>query len=261
MKKQDIEAGMPVFRVVAIGNKMEKIAGNLGYKDLPKTKSMFLSDVEVRTFNEHEREVKEWLKGTDMVFIAAQLGESSRISCLIADMVRTNECTVVGIGVIPKGTQKEFIEKHMRNMKKSFHSVILVNDKRKTYISEIPLMIKELIKFITEPSITCMDYADVKNILTKGGKCSFSFINVKSQKPRQITEQAFKEMHYPVESKECSGILLKIIGCVNLALEDINDVGEAYTESLEKDGDVVWGARLINKKQGIMKVLTIATGA
>jgi cell division protein FtsZ len=56
------------------------------------------------------------------------------------------------------------------------------------------------------------------------------------------------------------GALIHITGGQDLTLEEAEQVGELVTKSLDPDANVIWGARIDNKFQGKLRVMTIITG-
>jgi cell division protein FtsZ len=45
-----------------------------------------------------------------------------------------------------------------------------------------------------------------------------------------------------------------------MTLEEVNNIGELVTESLDDDANVIWGARVREEMQGKLTVMTIMTG-
>jgi cell division protein FtsZ len=70
-------------------------------------------------------------------------------------------------------------------------------------------------------------------------------------------------LHNPlldIDYKGATGALIHVIGGPDMTLEDINKVGELVTESLDRDANVIWGARVADDMKGKITVMTIITG-
>ena len=57
-----------------------------------------------------------------------------------------------------------------------------------------------------------------------------------------------------------TGALIHVCGGPDLTLDEINNIGELVTESLDEDANVIWGARVTEEMKGKLTVMTIVTG-
>ena len=57
-----------------------------------------------------------------------------------------------------------------------------------------------------------------------------------------------------------TGALIHVWGGPDLTLDEINQVGEQVTETLDEDANVIWGARISEDMRGKLMVMTIITG-
>ena len=54
--------------------------------------------------------------------------------------------------------------------------------------------------------------------------------------------------------------MIHIVGGPDMTLDDINQVGERVTDTLDADANVIWGARVADDMKGKLTVMTIVTG-
>ena len=63
-----------------------------------------------------------------------------------------------------------------------------------------------------------------------------------------------------ISYKGATGALLHVEGGTDLTLEDVSRIGDLVTESLDKDANVIWGARINENMKGKLRVMTIIAG-
>ena len=63
-----------------------------------------------------------------------------------------------------------------------------------------------------------------------------------------------------VNYEGATGALIHITGGEDLLLDDIEKVGKQVTESLDRDANVIWGARIEPGMEEKLRVMTIITG-
>jgi cell division protein FtsZ len=125
----------------------------------------------------------------------------------------------------------------------------------------VATMIKGIVETIAVPSLVNLDYADVRAIMKDGGVAA---IGVGASDTTNRVEEAVKgALTNPlldISYKGASGALIHVCGGPDLTLDEISEIGELVTESLDDDANVIWGARIEEGMKGKVTVMTIITG-
>jgi len=125
----------------------------------------------------------------------------------------------------------------------------------------VATMIKGITETISEPSLVNLDYADVRAIMKSGGVAAIGVGESDSQERAQ--EAVLKALNHPlidVDYTGATGALIQIIGGEDIKLDEVSLIGEKVHEFLDKDAQIIWGARIIPEYENKLQVITIITG-
>ncbi len=226
------------------------------------------------------QEIKEALKGSDMVFVCAGMGGGTGTGSapIIANVARDSGAIVIGTVTMPFKIERARVDRAeygLSQLRQVSDTVIVIDNNRLVQIAgNLPIkqafavaneliatMIKGIVETIAVPSIVNLDYADVKTIMTNGGVAA---IGVGSSDTNNRVEEAVKgALSNPlldINYEGATGALIHIHGGPDLTLEEINRVGELVTESMDEDANCIWGARVSEDMKGKLTVMTIITG-
>jgi len=225
-------------------------------------------------------ELKESLKGADMVFVCAGMGGGTGTGAapVVAQLARDIGAIVIGTVTMPFKIERARVDKAefgLQQLRQVSDTVIVIDNNRLVQIAgNLPIqqafavaneliatMIKGIVETIAIPSLVNLDYADVKAIMQNGG---VAVIGVGSSDTNNRVEEAVKgALANPlleVDYRGATGALIHVVGGPDMTLDDINKVGELVTESLDDDANVIWGARVSEDMKGRITVMTIITG-
>jgi cell division protein FtsZ len=225
-------------------------------------------------------DIKEFLKGTDMVFVCAGMGGGTGTGAapIIANVAKENNAIVIGTVTMPFNIEKARIDKAefgLQQLRQVSDTVIVIDNNRLVNIAGnlpvqqafavanelISTMIRGIVETIAVPSLVNLDFADVKTIMTNGGVAA---IGVGASDTTNRVEEAVKgALSNPlldISYKGATGALIHIEGGNDMTLDEVNRIGEIVTESLDADANVIWGARVSDDMTGKLTVMTIITG-
>jgi len=225
-------------------------------------------------------EIKEAIKGADMVFVCAGLGGGTGTGAapVVAQLAKDMGCIVIGVVTMPFGIEKARIDKAeygLKQLRNCSDTVIVIDNNRLADIAgNLPIqqafavaneliatMIKGIVEIIAVPSLINLDYADVKAIMSKGG---VSVIGIgESDTENKVEESVNRALANPlldVKYDGATGALIHITGGPDMTLDEAEKVGALVTGGLDEDSNVIWGARIDPKFQGKLRVMTIITG-
>lgn len=229
---------------------------------------------------ENLQELRDVLKDSDMVFVCAGMGGGTGTGAapVVAKIAKEMGSIVIGTVTMPFQLERARMDKAewgLSELRQVSDSVIVIDNNRLVQIAgNLPIqqafavanelistMIKGIVETIAVPSLVNLDYADVKAIMSDCGVCSIGVGESDSEnKVDEATRRALTNPLLDVSYKGATGALIHVEGGPDLTLEDVSRVGEMVTESLDKDANVIWGARINDSMTGKLRIMTIIAG-
>lgn len=226
------------------------------------------------------QELKDNLKGADMVFVCAGMGggTGTGAAAIAAEVAKAAGAIVIGTVTMPFKIERARVDKAefgLQRLRKASDTVIVIDNNRLVAIAgNLPIkhafavanelvatMIKGIVETIAIPSLVNLDYADVKAIMTNGGVAA---IGVGTSDTNNRVEEAVKgALANPlldISYNGAVGALIHVEGGPDMTLDEINKIGELVTDNLDPDANVIWGARVNEDMKGRITVMTIITG-
>ncbi len=231
---------------------------------------------------ENRDELREALKGADMVFVTAGKGGGTGTGAapVIAEIARELGALTVGVVTKPftfegrkRGAQAEGgIEALSRKVDTL---IIIPNDRllqvveRRTSIIEAFKVADDVLRqgvqgitdLITVPGLINLDFADVRTIMRNAGSALMG-IGVASGENRG-TEAARAAISSPLLESSiegATGILLNITGGDSMGLFEVNEAAEVISGAADGEANVIFGAVIDPDLKDEMRVTVIATG-
>ncbi|MGC8940761.1 MAG: cell division protein FtsZ [Candidatus Nanoarchaeia archaeon] len=229
---------------------------------------------------ENISEIKEVLKGADMVFVCAGMGGGTGTGAapVIAQVAKENGSIVIGVVTMPWNIERARIDKAeygLKQLRQVADTVVVIDNNRLSDIAgNLPIqqsfavaneivatMIKSIVEIIAVPSLINLDYADVKAIMSNGGVSVIGF--GESDTENRVEEAVHRALANPlldVKYDGATGAIIHITGGPDMTLDEAEKVGELITASMDQDANVIWGARIDPKMTGKIRVMTIIAG-
>jgi cell division protein FtsZ len=233
--------------------------------------------------NESRDEIKESLKGADMVFVTAGEGGGTGTGAapVIAEIAK-HEVGALTVGVVTRpflfeGSQRgRQAEDGIQRLREQVDTLIVIpNEKllgiveRRTSIldafREADNVLRQGVQGITDlitiPGLINLDFADVRTIMHDAGSALMG-IGAASGENR-AAEAAKNAISSPLleQSVEgASGILLNITGGADLGLYEVNEAAEIIQIAAASDANIIFGAVIDEDFEDELSVVVIATG-
>jgi len=256
-------------RKILIGRDLTKGLGAGGY---PK--------VGTESAKESSTELKEALKGSDMVFICAGMGGGTGTGSapVVAKIAKDMGAIVIGTVTMPFDLERARVDKAefgLQELRAVSDSVIVIDNERLVAIAgNLPIqqafavanelvatMIKGIVETIAVPSLVNLDYADVKAIMSDSGVCAIGVGESDSEhRVEEATRRALTNPLLEVSYVGATGALIHVAGGQDLRLDEVSKIGDIVTEALDKDANVIWGARISDDMKDKVRVMTIIAG-
>src|ERR671932_2463107 len=240
-------------------------------------------DVGYGAANESRDEIKEALKGADMVFVTAGEGGGTGTGAapVIAEIAK-HEIGALTVGVVTRpftfeGSQRSRqASEGIENLGEQVDTLIVIpNEKllgiveRRTSIidafREADNVLRQGVQGITDlitiPGMINLDFADVRTIMHDAGTALMG-IGSASGVSRAV-DAAREAISSPLleESVEgATGILLNITGGRDLGLFEVNEAAEIVTSAADKNSNIIFGAVIDEGMGDEIRVTVIATG-
>jgi cell division protein FtsZ len=232
---------------------------------------------------ESRDEIKEALKGADMVFVTAGEGGGTGTGAapVIADIAK-NEIGALTVGVVTKpfefeGTQRtRQAEEGVQRLREVVDTLIVIpNEKllsvieRRTSIldafREADNVLRQGVQGITDlitiPGLINLDFADVRTIMHDAGSALMGIGAAAGE--NRASEAAKMAISSPLleESVEgATGILLNITGGNDLGLFEVNEAAEIVNQASDASANIIFGAVIDPGMSDEVRVTVIATG-
>ena len=232
---------------------------------------------------ESRDDIKEALKGADMVFVTAGEGGGTGTGAapVIADIAK-NEIGALTVGVVTRpfnfeGSQRaRQAQEGIEKLREFVDTLIVIPNEKLLAIVERRTTILDAFKeadnvlrqgvqgitdLITIPGLINLDFADVRTIMSNAGSALMG-IGASSGENR-AGEAAKAAISSPLleESVEgATGILLNITGGHDLGLFEVNEAAEIVQSAADSNSNIIFGAVIDEGMQDDVRVTVIATG-
>ena len=239
-------------------------------------------DIGRRAAEESQDQVREALKGADMVFITAGMGGGTGTGSapIIAEIAREQGALTVGVVTKPfpfeLRKRQSQAEEGIKQLKEKVDTLIVIPNERllqiadkRTSILEAFEMVDDVLRqgvqgisdLITVPGIINLDFADVKTIMSETGSALMG-VGVSSEDSRAV-EAAKSATTSPLLETTIDGargVLINITGGESLGLYEINEAADIVSGQAAEDAHIIFGAVIDDTMGDEVRVTVIATG-
>lgn len=230
---------------------------------------------------ENEREIKDSLQNSDMVFITCGLGGGTGTGSapVVAEIAKKLGALTVGIVTIPfqmEGQRRyENAILGLEKMENIVDTLIVIpNDKLLELAPDLPLhtafkvadeiltnAVKGIAEMVTKAGLVNLDFADIRAVMGDGG---VALIGVgESDSENRATEAVEKAIQNPlldVDINGATGALINVAGGSDMTLDEAKKVVETVSERLSENARLIWGAQISEDLSGTIRTMLIVTG-
>jgi cell division protein FtsZ len=231
---------------------------------------------------ESRDELKEALKGADMVFITAGEGGGTGTggAPIVAELGQEIGALTVGVVTRPfafEGRKRaEQAERGVDQLRDRVDTLIVIeNDRllqvveRQTSVVEAFRMADDILRqgvqgitdLITEPGLVNLDFADVRTIMRDAGSALMGIGRASGEnRAAEAARTAVSSPLLEASIEGATGILLNITGGSDIGLFEVNEAAEVVTGAADQNANVIFGAVIDDSLGGEVQVTVIATG-
>src|SRR5437867_3019138 len=232
--------------------------------------------------DESRDELKEALKGADMVFVTA--GEVGGTGTGAAPTVArlAQELGALCVGVVTKpfsfeGRRRaEVASLGVEELRDHVDTLIVIENDRLLQVVEKRTSIVDAFKMadevllqgvqgitdlITIPGLVNLDFADVRTIMSEAGSALMG-IGAASGENRaaMAAKEAVSSPLLEASIEGATGIVLNITGGQKIGLFEVNEAAEVVTSAADQNANVIFGAVIDDALADEIRVTVIATG-
>ncbi len=231
---------------------------------------------------ESRDELKDALKGADMVFITAGEGGGTGTggAPILAELSREVGALTVGVVTRPftfEGRKRaQQAEQGIQNLGDQVDTLIVIENDRllqvvekRTSIVEAFRMADDILRqgvqgitdLITVPGLVNLDFADVRTIMSEAGSALMGIGSAAGEnRAAEAARAAVSSPLLEASIEGATGILLNITGGSDLGLFEVNEAAEVVTSAADQNANVIFGAVIDDSKSEEVTVTVIATG-
>jgi cell division protein FtsZ len=231
---------------------------------------------------ESRDELKEALKGADMVFVTAGEGGGTGTggAPVLAELAKEVGALTVGVVTRPfsfEGRKRgEQAERGLESLRDRVDTLIVIENDRllqvvekRTSIVDAFRMADDVLRqgvqgitdLITVPGLVNLDFADVRTIMTDAGSALMGIGSASGEnRAAEAARAAVSSPLLEASIEGATGILLNITGGSDIGLFEVNEAAEVVTSAADANANVIFGAVIDESKGDEVAVTVIATG-
>ncbi|MEM4390119.1 MAG: cell division protein FtsZ [Candidatus Micrarchaeia archaeon] len=237
-------------------------------------------DIARRAAEASRPELEDALRDTDLLFLAAGMGGGTGTGAapVIAEIAKKHGAIVVAMVTYPFLLERARLQKAadgIEALRQSADTVVIIDNNRLLdFVPNLPIeqafniadevtarAVRGISETISMPSLINLDFADVRAVMQGGGVSMIAVGEAKG--PNRASEVVANTLHHrllEVDYTGASGVLLHLTGGPDLTLGEANQIGEALTEQVDPNANVIWGARLDPEFEQRVEAIAIFTG-
>ena len=233
--------------------------------------------------NESRDEIKDALKGADMVFVTAGEGggTGSGAAPVIAEVAKT-EIGALTVGVVTRpfefeGTTRsqqaadgiDRLREHVDTLIVIPNEKLLALVERRTTILDafreadnvLGQGVQGITDLITIPGLINLDFADVRTIMHEAGSALMGIGEASGEsRAAEAAKAAISSPLLEQSVEGATGILLNMTGGSDLGLFEVNEAAEIIQAAADRDSNIIFGAVIDEALADEVRVTVIATG-
>ncbi len=235
-----------------------------------------------KSAEESSSEIREILKGADMVFITCGLGGGTGTGAapVIAEISRDIGALTVAVVTKPfsfEGAQRRTIaDKGLEELASKVDTIISIPndrilqiiDKKTSLLDAFSVVddvlrqgVKGISELITKPGLINVDFADVKAVMKESGSALMG-IGRGSGENRAVeaAKAAIDSPLLELSIEGARGVLFTITGPRDLTMNEVNEAARLITASVDSGAKIIFGAAIDEALKDEVNITVIATG-
>ena len=231
---------------------------------------------------ESENEIREALKGCDMVFITCGMGggTGSGASPVVAKISR--ELGALTVAVVTKpfafegGQRKNIADRAFAELADKVDTIITISndkllqviDKKTSLLDAFNIAddvlrqgVQGIAEIITVPGIINADFADVKAVMSNAGSALMGIGQASGEnKAIEAAKAAINSSLLDMSIDGARGIVFTITGGADLSMNEVSEAAKVITAAADEEAKIIFGAVIDENLKDEIKITVVATG-
>ncbi|HUT22692.1 MAG TPA: cell division protein FtsZ [Candidatus Bipolaricaulota bacterium] len=239
-------------------------------------------DIGRKAAEESQNELRELLKGADMIFITYGLGGGTGTGAgpIIAELAKEQGALTIAVVTKPfsfEGSpRRKIADEGLANLSGQVDTLITIpNDRiwqiidKKTPLLEAFGVVDEVLRqgvqgiaeLITLPGLINVDFADVKTIMRDTGSALMGVGQATGEnRAIEAAKAAISSPLLELSIDGAKGILFNIVGGNDITMYEISEAAKVITESVDPEAKIIFGAVVDEELKDEIKITVVATG-
>lgn len=239
-------------------------------------------DLGRRAAEESQNEIRDTLKGADMVFVTCGLGggTGSGAAPVVAELARDSGALTVAVvtkpfafegvqrGEIAERSHEELIDKVDTIITIPNDRVLQIIDKKTSLLDAFDTVddvlrqgVQGISELITVPGLINVDFADVKAIMSHAGSALMGIGRATGEnRAVEAAKAAVASPLLELSIDGAKGVLFTISGGSSLSMHEVNEAAKVVTSNADPNARIIFGAVLDESLKDEVKLTVIATG-
>ena len=236
-----------------------------------------------RAAMENEETLKEYLAGSDMIFITAGMGGGTGTggAPVVARLAREAGALTVGVVTKPfifeSKKRMHLADDGIEELKQNVDTLIVIPNQRLLSIAaktttmleafhkadDVLLQaVRGISDLIITPGLINLDFADVRTVMAEMGLALMGAAAASGE--NRAIEAAQKAISSPlledISIQGARGVLINITGGPDLCLHEVNEAASMIQEEADDDANIIFGAVIDDAIVDEIRITVIATG-
>jgi cell division protein FtsZ len=239
-------------------------------------------DVGRQAAEESYEKIKEFIEGSDMVFITAGMGGGTGTGASAVIARAAKEIGALTVAVVTKpfafeGTRRMVAaEDGIEALREKVDTLIVIPnqrildviDKKVTLIEAFRIAdsvltqgVQGISDLITIPGLINVDFADVKAIMSNAGSALMGIgTGVGENRAQTAARSAIASPLLEISMDGARGVLFNITGGSDLTMNEVDDAAKIISAAADPDANIIFGATIDETMHDQIKISVIATG-
>ncbi len=231
---------------------------------------------------ESQNELKEALKGCDMIFVTCGLGggTGTGASPVVAQIAKEQGALTVAVITKPfmfeGGQRKNIADRGFADLADKVDAIITISndkllqviDKKTSLLDAFKIAddvlrqgVQGIAEIITVPGIINADFADVKTIMSNAGSALMGIGTATGEnKAIEAAKQAINSNLLDMSIDGARGIVFTVTGGADLSMSEVNEAAKIITAAADEEAKIIFGAVIDEKLKDQIKITVVATG-
>jgi cell division protein FtsZ len=238
--------------------------------------------VGIAAAQESRDELKEALKGADMIFVTAGEGGGTGTggAPVVAEIGKELAALTVGVVTRPFAFEGKLradqAEQGIQTLRDNVDTLIVIeNDRllqvveRSTPVTDAFRMVDDILRqgvqgitdLITVPGLINLDFADVRTIMRDAGSALMGIgVGTGDNRAVDAARAAISSPLLETSLDGATGVLISITGGPDLGLAEVDEAAQVVTSAADSNANVIFGAVIDDAMGDDVRVTAIATG-